>query len=70
MLALEVCLKLSLKKIRVIKFTFRLNYKKKRPKKALNYCDVIEQSHFKKNNQTLYKKSKRVDLNSAISTRF
>ena len=47
MLALEVCLKLSLKKIRVIKFNFWLNYKK-RPKKALNYCDVIEQSHFKK----------------------
>ena len=33
MLALEVCLKLSLKKIRVIKFTFWLNYKKKAKKK-------------------------------------
>ena len=32
MLALEVCLKLSLKKIRVIKFNFWLNYKKKAKK--------------------------------------
>ena len=47
MLALEVCLKLSLKKIRVTKFTFGVKLQK-RPKKALNSCDVIEQSHLKK----------------------
>ena len=47
MLALEVCLKLSLKKIRVTKFTFGVKLQKG-PKKALNSCDVIEQSHLKK----------------------